>query len=90
MREGLVVDWQTTLLIAKDSTERPIDDSARPFAMRTEKLPALSWCFEISQTPPPKQAIQDSLNYCGIIATLREPFLVLDDQLRVKTANRRF
>ena len=38
-----------------------------------------------------EQALQDSLNYAeSIIATLREPFLVLDDELRVKRANRRF
>src|SRR5436190_20976171 len=38
-----------------------------------------------------EQALQDSLNYAqGIIATLPEPFLVLDDELKVKTANRRF
>ncbi len=38
-----------------------------------------------------QQALQDSLNYAeSIIATLREPFLVLDDELKVRTANRRF
>ena len=38
-----------------------------------------------------ERALQDSLNYAqSIIATLPEPFLVLDDELRVKTANRRF
>jgi PAS domain-containing protein len=38
-----------------------------------------------------EQALQDSLNYAeSIIATLREPFLVLDDELKVKRANRRF
>jgi PAS domain S-box-containing protein len=38
-----------------------------------------------------EQALHDSLNYAqSIIATLPEPFLVLDDELKVKTANRRF
>jgi PAS domain S-box-containing protein len=36
-------------------------------------------------------ALQDKVNYCDcIIATLREPFIVLDHDLRVKTANRSF
>lgn len=46
---------------------------------------------DITERRQQEQAIQDSLNYCeSIIATLREPFVVLDDQLRVKTANRCF
>jgi len=36
-------------------------------------------------------ALQDKVNYCEcIIATLREPFIVLDHDLRIKTANRSF
>ena len=36
-------------------------------------------------------ALQDKVNYCDcIIATLREPFIVLDHDLRIKTANRSF
>jgi PAS domain-containing protein len=43
------------------------------------------------RTSPTGTSNTGYLNYCeSIIATLREPFLVLDDQLRVKTANRRF
>jgi PAS domain S-box-containing protein len=39
----------------------------------------------------PTAALQDKVNYCDcIIATLREPFIVLDHDLRIKTANRSF
>jgi PAS domain S-box-containing protein len=38
-----------------------------------------------------EQLVQDTLDYANnIIATLREPFLVLSKDLRVKTANRQF
>lgn len=41
--------------------------------------------------PHPEWALQKALAYADdIIATLREPFLVLDGDLRVKTANRSF
>jgi PAS domain S-box-containing protein len=39
----------------------------------------------------PTASLQDKVNYCDcIIATLREPFIVLDHDLRIKTANRSF
>ncbi|HEY6806084.1 MAG TPA: ATP-binding protein [Pyrinomonadaceae bacterium] len=38
-----------------------------------------------------RAALHDKVNYCDcIIATLREPFVVLDHDLRIKTANRSF
>ena len=42
-------------------------------------------------SPARKQAVQDALTYAdNIIATLREPFVVLDKSLRVRTANAAF
>ncbi len=42
-------------------------------------------------SPTRKQAVQDALTYAdNIIATLREPFVVLDKTLRVRTANAAF
>jgi PAS domain S-box-containing protein len=93
LREGLVVGLANhTLLIAKDNTERPIDDSAAPIRNEKGEVAGVVLVFrDISERRRQEQAIQDTLNYCeSIIATLREPFLVLDDQLKVKTANRRF
>jgi hypothetical protein len=41
--------------------------------------------------PRHEQLVQDALTYAdNIIATLREPFLVLDKSLRVRTANAAF
>jgi PAS domain S-box-containing protein len=93
LREGLVVGLANhTLLIAKDGTERPIDDSAAPIRNANGEVAGVVLVFrDITERRRQEKTIQDSLNYAeGIIATLREPFLVLDDQLRVKTANRRF
>ena len=81
-----------TLLIAKDGKEGPIDDSAAPIRNANGEVAGVVLVFrDITERRHQEQAIQDSLNYAeNIIATLREPFLVLDDELIVKTANRRF
>jgi PAS domain S-box-containing protein len=93
LREGLVVGLANhTLLIAKDGKEGPIDDSAAPIRNANGEVAGVVLVFrDITQRRRNEQAIQDALNYCeSIIATLREPFLVLDEELRVKTANSRF
>ncbi len=42
-------------------------------------------------SPASREAVQDALTYAdNIIATLREPFVVLDKSLRVRTANAAF
>jgi PAS domain S-box-containing protein len=93
LRDGLVVGLANhTLLIAKDGKEGPIDDSAAPIRNANGEVAGVVLVFrDITERRRQEQAIQDSLNYCeSIIATLREPFLVLDEKLRVKTANHRF
>jgi PAS domain S-box-containing protein len=46
---------------------------------------------DISERRRAERSIQDTLSYAeNIIATLREPFIVLDNKLRIKTANRCF
>ena len=93
LREGLVVGLANhTLLIAKDGAERPIDDSAAPIRNAKGEVAGVVLVFrDITERRRHEQEIQDTLNYSeSIIAALREPFLVLDDQLRVKSANRRF
>src|SRR5688500_10677053 len=46
---------------------------------------------EVADDPHREWALQKALAYADdIIATLREPFVVLDGDLRVKTANRAF
>ena len=47
--------------------------------------------WTIIEGPMVEQLVQDALTYAdNIIATLREPFLVLDKSLRVQTANASF
>src|SRR5260370_18841044 len=93
LREGLVLGLANhTLLIAKDGKEGPIDDSAAPIRNAKGEVAGVVLAFrDITERRRQEQVIQDTLNYCeSIIATLREPFLVLDDKLKVKTANRLF
>ncbi|HLJ94629.1 MAG TPA: PAS domain S-box protein [Gemmataceae bacterium] len=94
LREGLVVGLANhTLLTARDGTERPIDDSAAPIRNRQGDVAGVVLIFrDISERRRTERAVQDALNFAeGIIATLREPFLVvLDKDLRVLRANRSF
>jgi PAS domain S-box-containing protein len=93
LREGVVVGLANhSLLIAKDGTERPIDDSAAPIRNDKGEVAGVVLVFrDISERRRQEQHIQDALTYAdNIIATMREPFLVLDKTLRVQTANRAF
>src|SRR5882672_3045702 len=93
LREGLVFGLANhTLLIARNGAERPIDDSAAPIRNSNGEVAGVVLVFrDITERRQQERSSQDSLNYAeSIIATLREPFLVLDDQLEVKTANHRF
>ena len=93
LREGVIVGLANhTLLIAKDGTERPIDDSAAPIRHSNGEVAGVVLVFrDVSESRRQKRLVQDSLDYCeNIIATLREPFLVLDKNLRVRRANRSF
>lgn len=93
LREGGVVGLGNhTLLIAKNGTERPIDDSAAPIRNASGEPVGVVLVFhDITERRRAEQLIQDKVDYCDcIIATLREPFIVLDHDLRIKTANRSF
>jgi PAS domain S-box-containing protein len=93
LREGVVVGLANhTLLIAKDGTERPINDSAAPIRNANGEVAGVVLVFrDVTERRRQERLVQDSLDHCeSIIATLREPFLVLDKDLRVRTANRSF
>jgi PAS domain S-box-containing protein len=93
LREGLAVGLANhTLLIAKNGTERPIDDSAAPIRNANGEVAGVVLVFrDVTERRRQEQQLQDALTYAdNIIATLREPFVVLDRDLRVKTANRAF
>ena len=81
LREGVVVGLANhSLLIAKDGTERPIDDSAAPIRNDKGEVAGVVLVFrDISERRRQEQHMQDALIYAdNIIATLREPFVVLD------------
>ena len=96
LREGVKVGLSNrTLLIAKDGTERPIgpiDESAVPIRNDQGELVGAVLVFrDITELHRQELAVQAALTYAdNIISTLREPFIVLDKSLRVKTANRAF
>ena len=93
LREGVVVGLANhSLLIAKDGTERPIDDSAAPIRNDKGEVAGVVLVFrDISERKRQEQHIRNALTYSdNVIATMREPFLVLDKTLRVQSANRAF
>ena len=93
LREGVIVGLANhTLLIAKDGTERPVDDSAAPIRNDSGAVAGVVLVFrDVSERRHQEKGVQDALAYADdIIATLREPFLVLDKGLTVKTANAAF
>ena len=90
LREGVVVGLANhTLLIAKDGAERPIDDSAAPIRNAKSEVAGVVLVFrDVTERREQENSLEDALAYAeSIIATLREPFIALDKDLRVKTAN---
>src|SRR5438876_1376337 len=76
LREGLVVGLANhTVLIAKDGTERPIDDSAAPIRNAKGEVAGVVLVFrDVSERRQQERAIQDALTYAeSIVATIREP-----------------
>lgn len=96
LREGVNVGLANrSLLIAKDGRELPIgpiDDSAAPIRNDKGELAGVVLVFrDITDLCRQERAVQVALAYADkIISTLREPFVVLDTNLRVKSANRSF
>lgn len=93
LREGLVVGLANhTLLIAKDGTERPIDDSAAPIRDRKQQVAGVILVFrDVTERRALEHKIREALGYAdSIIATVRESLLVLDPSLRIMSANRSF
>ena len=90
LRDGAIVGPANhLLLIAKDGTERPIDNNAAPIRNAKGDAAGVILIFrDVTERRRQERQVQDALIYAdNIIATLREPFLVLDKNLRVRTAN---
>ncbi|HEU4796805.1 MAG TPA: PAS domain S-box protein, partial [Pyrinomonadaceae bacterium] len=93
LREAIVVDpGDHTLLIAKDGTERTIANSAAPIRNASKEITGIVLVFrDTSERWNTERALDKALAYADdIIATLREPFVVLSHDLRIRTANRSF
>ena len=93
LREGTIVGLANhSLLIARDGMERPIEDSASPIRDDTGDIVGVVLVFrDCSERRRHERAAQEALCYAEeIVATLREPFLVLDRSLRVMRANASF
>lgn len=93
LSEGVVVGLANhTVLIARDATEWPINDCAAPIRDGQGNVAGAVLIFrDITEQRRAEREKQAALDYAeNIIATLRHPFLVLDSDLRVKSANRSF
>ncbi|MCE9558580.1 MAG: PAS domain S-box protein [Armatimonadetes bacterium] len=93
LRDGVVVGLANhTMLISKDGTERPVGDSAAPIRNPEGDVAGVVLVFrDVSKDHKQKLMIQGALDYASnILETQREPFLVLDADLRVVTGNRSF
>ncbi len=93
LREGTRIGLANhSLLIAKDGTERPVDDSAAPIRNEAGDVAGVVLVFrDCTERKRHERAAQEALDYSEeIVATLREPFLVLNEGLRVVRANASF
>ena len=81
-----------TLLIARDGSERPIDDSAAAIKDARGNVVGVVLIFrDITERRQAEMAIDSAREYAeSIVTTVREPLLVLDAQLHVRSANRSF
>jgi PAS domain S-box-containing protein len=93
MHGGVIADVAGDLLaVSKDGTEYQIDSTAAPFRHADGRVAGIVWTFrDVTVCRRQEQMLADAATLSdSIIATLREPFLVLDTELRIKTANAAF
>lgn len=81
-----------TMLIAKDGSELPIDDSAAPVWGEDGNLVGVVMIFrDITERRQGERLIQMGREFAeSLVTTVREPLLVLNADLHVKSANRSF
>ncbi len=93
LREARTVKLASnSVLVARDGRERSISDSAAPIRNDKGEVGGVILVFrDISDRRETERSLAKALTYADdIIDTLREPFVVLDADLRVRTANRSF
>ncbi len=81
-----------SLLIARDGSERPIDDCAAAIKDDRGSVVGVVLIFrDITERRHAEQLIESAREYAeNIVATVREPLLILDSELLVRSANRSF
>ncbi|WP_422929364.1 ATP-binding protein [Singulisphaera sp. PoT] len=81
-----------TLLIARDGSELPIDDSAAPVWGEAGELVGVVMIFrDITERRRGEHLVALAREFAeGIVTTVREPMLVLNADLHVRSANRSF
>ncbi|NOX62088.1 MAG: PAS domain S-box protein [Chloroflexi bacterium] len=93
LEEGIVVGLgDHTLLVARDGSERFITNSAAPVINEQGEMMGVTLVFRDETADRKAQrALRDAHDFIeGVVATIREPLLVLDGALRVVSANRAF
>jgi PAS domain S-box-containing protein len=93
LQEGVIVGLANHIqFLTKDGSERAIEDSAAPIRNSAGVVAGVVLVFrEVTERRRQEKAVQNALAYANdIIASLREPFVVLDKSLRVQTANASF
>ena len=80
------------LLFARDGSKRPIDDCAAAIKDDRGNVIGVVLIFrDITDRRRAEELIQAAREYAeSIVATVREPLLILDPELRVRSANRSF
>ncbi len=93
LREGTAgVLAPRTVLVSRDGTVRPIDDSASPIlGPRGEVTGAVLVFRDVSERRRAERLADESLRYAqGAVENLWVPLLVLDSKLKVRNASRSF
>ncbi len=81
-----------TVLISRDGTVRSIADSAAPVRNASGELIGVVMVFrDVSEMRRKEHSIEHALAYAdGILDTIRDPFVVLDADLRIRSASRSY
>src|SRR4051794_33106292 len=81
-----------TVLVARDGSELPIDDSAAPVWGEDGRLVGVVMIFrDITERRQAEHRIASARGYAeSIVNTVREPLLILNADLHVRSANRSF
>jgi len=93
LREGVVIGLANhTLLVARDGREIPIADAGAPIFDSQRNVTGVVLVFrDQTQERAAQQAVEEARRLAeSIIATVREPLVVLDAEMRVVSANRAF